>query len=151
MVLLSADIQWWEVVGLLFGGGGITAIVIFGLKWIRFSRSDKQDVNIKRAQVDKLTAEASETKAKGEVSVADAALRWAERLTAECNKTKEQLDKAERDLDTALNSLRDATIKMSEAQHELKNERQKNIFMADQIEKLTIEVQKYKTNNQTST
>lgn len=144
MFLLSAGIEWYEIAGLLLGGSGLTTIIIFGLKWIRERKADVQDVNIKKANVDKIAAEATEARARADVGVADAALRWAEKLTLECNKTREQLDKSEKDLEVALNSLRDATIKMSEAQHDLKNERQKNIFMSAEVEKLHAEIERLK-------
>lgn len=137
-------LKWWEIIVYLIGFGGLTTLFLFLLNWKRFAPLDTQDVNIKSATVEKIKAETEETKSKAEVSVADAALRWAERLTMECNKTKEQLDKAEKDLDIALDSLRDTTIKMSEVQHDLKNERQQNTLMKYQIEQLKLEIEKLK-------
>lgn len=143
MILLDA-MPWYQIPIMLFGAAGLTTLVLFGLKWIRFRRTDSADINIKQATADKVKAEAEEIRSKADVNVADAALKLAERLTVECNKTREQLDKTEKDLDLAQNSLRDATIKMSEAQHDLKNERQKNIFMKYQIDELNLEIQRLK-------
>lgn len=137
-------IDWSQVITLVGGSATFGTILLFLLKWLRFKKTDASAVSLKDAEAAKVQAEAYEIKTKADIGVADAALKVAQRLGEENEVTKKQLEKTQTDLEVALNSLRDATIKLHEVQHELNNEKQKNTLMSQEILELKTELNKLK-------
>ncbi len=72
-----------DVLPYLFGSG---AIILFILSWIRFHKKDAGTVG-------KLKAEAAKTNAETQVLLTDGALRIADRLSADLDNAREEIEK----------------------------------------------------------
>ncbi len=159
LLLFLADTtpKWITIGGWIFGGGTILAVIA----WARFRKKDVADVSKTDAETEKLKADALLVKANADVTVADAALKLAQRLSDECNmakidlKEKENaLEKTQSDLNSVRNSLTQALEKIESLQAELDKERiinadmaEKNRLMQEKIRELTEQI-KILTNQQ---
>lgn len=137
----SIPIAWYQIVLLLLGGGGITAIVIFILKWVRFKKADVVGNDKTKAEIKKIEADANETNARADVTVAETAFKLLQRLSDDCDSIRKQLEISQVELDKALDSLRDATITIAEIKHELNNEKTKNTLNKERIQKMNEEIE----------
>lgn len=141
--MIEIPIQWEQIWKAIGATGLVGTLILFLVKWLtRYRPKDISDNNKTDAETQKIRAEAAEIKAKADVTIVEYSLKMIQKLGDENEVTKKQLEKSQQDLSDALNSLRDAQIKMSEIQHELNNERQKNILMNEQIKELLEELNK---------
>jgi hypothetical protein len=115
----------------------ITGIIMFILQWVRYKKKDKSEQENIDAQTAKIKAEAIQIEAQAQFTVADAALKLAQRLGEECDLTKTQLHKA-------LVELANVTQKLNEVQRELTRQVEKNNQMVIELGKLTAEMNKWR-------
>jgi len=135
MTLLELELSQW-VLGLL-GGGTLGVIIVAVINAVRFRKKDTALVGRTDAETIKIQAEAAEIKAKAEVTVADAALKLAQRLSDECDITRKQLEKSQVDLARITSELE--TLK-----DELEEERRKNEIKDSLVNELRDEIRKLK-------
>ena len=133
-----------ETLVLLLGGGVIGTIFTAVITWLRFSKKDRADTVKIDAEAAKTLAEANEIKAKAEVTVADAALNLAKRLGEECDMTKTQLEKTQKELDDAHQQLNKLTIQLHFVQEQLEAERRKNNDIIIELTALRAEITQMK-------
>jgi hypothetical protein len=117
-------------------GASFVGIIIFILQWIRYKNKDKSDTGKINAETAKIKAEAAQIEAHAQVTVADAALKLAQRLGEECDMTKIQLNKAQIEIAGLRQELTLVTKRLEEVQLELTKQIEKNNAMVAEINKL---------------
>ncbi len=79
-----------DIISYLVGAGGV---ILFVLAWIRFRHRDSAATNKINAESLKVKAEAQEIRAKADVLITDGALRIVDRLSADLDEARDEIEK----------------------------------------------------------
>jgi septation ring formation regulator EzrA len=161
---LAIEIPTWAATVLsLFAAGGIgfyfVQRVVERKKFQNEDKFQESNINKSNAEIEKVKAEAYETNTKANSVVVKIATEMAERLSKECDNTKQELreqgvilDAAQNDLNSLKDSLKDALSKITILQSQLIKERtinsecaEKNLLMQTHLEELTEQLNKLKS------
>lgn len=136
---MNLDTSTVAIIGYILGVGGVATLII---QWMRgaFSGQDKAGTKKIVAESEDTSASAAERRANVETKLSDGALRWAEKLGTELEKSRLQIEKQEEELNKTWTQLREAQKEVDKMTMILEN--MKSIMQAERenCEKITQEL-----------
>lgn len=147
MMLLLLAITWDEAKGYLvggIGGGGLLTLLLWFLNYFKDRPKDKVSNERTEAEIKKIEAEAYKVRAETDVTVADSALKLAQRLSDDNEMYKKQLTDTKTQLDQAQIDLRSALRTVEDLQYKLNQTLQNNLLMEQELKDLKEELKKLK-------
>lgn len=134
--------DWVKILMIALGGGTVSIVLKAIIDWARFNKKDNVEEERTAAESEKLRAEALETKARAEVSVSEAALKLAQRISEECESTRVSLIHTQEELSKTLTSLNETTQQLQMLKEELIEERARAEANQKEVERLKLEISK---------